>query len=430
MRDRISLLRCCSRFWNQWRRSASGGIAISFAMALPVLLGVVGLATDYAVMTKVRSELQDAADAAAMAGAREIPLAMSNAKQVASAVQAFAAYRLTQNAAATASDLAGRNLSMTVDVLPDFTAVKVSISEQWQPFFMHFVDKTVTPITVTSQARFVGHANICVLGLAGGGTSVFLDKNAKLTGNNCGVFANSTGSSGLKVGSGAVLTSTINCSAGGVSVSGSVTPAAITDCPPVENPLVNRTPVTVGGCDFNGVILDSVSRTINPGVYCGGLTIKGTAKITFNPGIYVIRDGGLSVSGQADVSGTGVGFYITGAATNTIFTANTHVSLKAPVDGPMAGLLFFEDPKLKVKLKHKISSDDARVLLGTIYFPVGGLVVDAKQPVADKSAYTAIVAQSLELNSGPNLILNSDYQATDVPVPAGIAGSSQVVLQN
>ena len=61
---------------------------------------------------------------------------------------------------------------------------------------------------------------------------------------------------------------------------------------------------------------------------------------------------------------------------------------------------------------------------------LASLVVDAKQPVADQSAYTAIVAQSIELNMGPNLVLNADYDMTDVPVPAGIAGSSQVVLSN
>ena len=65
-------------------------------------------------------------------------------------------------------------------------------------------------------------------------------------------------------------------------------------------------------------------------------------------------------------------------------------------------------------------------------FEVGDkvLLIDSKKPVADQSAYTAIVANSIELNSGPNLILNSDYEATDVPVPSGIAGSSQVVLSN
>lgn len=95
----------------------------------------------------------------------------------------------------------------------------------------------------------------------------------------------------------------------------------------------------------------------------------------------------------------------------------------------MAGLLFFEDRALPVKLKHRFTSDDARKLIGTTHLPVGSLVIDAKQPVADQRPIRPSVAQGLELNMGPNLVLNSDYSATDVPVPDGIAGSSQVVLQ-
>ena len=430
MRNACRHLQTMVRGFAAWRRNVAGGIVVSFALILPVLLGIIGLAADYGMMTKVRSELQDAADAAAMAGAREIPLAMSNAKQVASAVRAFAAYRLTQNSSASNAQLAAQRLTLTVDVVGDFSAVKVTISEQWSPFFLHFVEPTVTPITVSSQARFVGRNNICVLGLSGTGTAVYIDKNGRLTGNNCGVFANSIGSSGLRVDSGAILKSTINCSSGGASVSGSVTPSAITDCPVVADPLAKRQPPSFGGCDYNGTIINGSTVTLQPGVYCGGLSLQGNSVVTLNPGVYVIKDGGLSTSGQASLTGVGAGFFITGKASPVVFGSSTHISLTAPKDGPMAGLLFFEDPALTVKLKHKITSDDARVLLGTMYFPVGGLVIDAKQPVADQSAYTAIVAQTLELNSGPNLILNSNYSTTNVPVPAGIAGSSQVVLSN
>ncbi len=416
----------------RFRLNVSGGIAVSFAMALPVLLGIVGIASDYAMMTKVRAELQDAADAAAMAGAREIPLSMSNAAQVESAVRAFAAYRLTQNSAATADDLAAMNLSLTVDVLDDFSAVKVDISEQWTPFFLHFVSEGVTPVSVSSQARFVGRNNICVLGLAGSGTAVYLDKGARLTGHNCGVFSNSTGSSSLRVDSNAKLNASIVCSTGGASISSSatVTPSAITDCPVIEDPLASRAAPSVGSCDYNHTIINGPTVTLEPGVYCDGISIQGSSDVTFAPGVYILKDGGISASGQAKIRGEGVGFYITGNATPIVFGSGTSVSLAAPTSGPMAGLLFFEDRSLTTKLRHKITSDDARVLLGTIYLPVGSLVVDAKQPVADQSAYTAIVAQSIELEAGPNLILNSDYDTTDVPVPAGIAGSSQVVLQN
>ena len=53
------------------------------------------------------------------------------------------------------------------------------------------------------------------------------------------------------------------------------------------------------------------------------------------------------------------------------------------------------------------------------------LHVDANSPIADKSAYTAIVARMLTLYGGPHLVLNSNYEQTDVPVPKGIRGAAQ-----
>ena len=108
------MLQALRRMTSGWRGNTAGGIAVSFALSLPVLLGIFGIVTDYALMTRVRSELQSAADAAALAGAREIPMAMSNAKQVASVVRSFAAYRLAGNSAASISDLSSRTSASTL----------------------------------------------------------------------------------------------------------------------------------------------------------------------------------------------------------------------------------------------------------------------------------------------------------------------------
>jgi hypothetical protein len=48
------------------------------------------------------------------------------------------------------------------------------------------------------------------------------------------------------------------------------------------------------------------------------------------------------------------------------------------------------------------------------------LYIDANKPIADQSAYTIVVARRVELYSGPNLVLNTDYGGTDVPVPKGV----------
>lgn len=58
-------------------RACGGGIAMSFAVTLPILFTIVGVVSDYAMMGKIRSELQEAADGAAMAGARATPPAGS-----------------------------------------------------------------------------------------------------------------------------------------------------------------------------------------------------------------------------------------------------------------------------------------------------------------------------------------------------------------
>lgn len=68
------------------------------------------------------------------------------------------------------------------------------------------------------------------------------------------------------------------------------------------------------------------------------------------------------------------------------------------------------------------------MLEGTLYLPRGHLYIDADQPIADQSAYTAIIAGQLSLYAGPHVVLNTNYDETDVPVPAGIAPDRSIVL--
>jgi hypothetical protein len=72
--------------------------------------------------------------------------------------------------------------------------------------------------------------------------------------------------------------------------------------------------------------------------------------------------------------------------------AGSTIVLKAPILGDLAGLLDFEDRNSPKGQTHQILSDNARVLLGTIYLPQGQLYVDANQPIADLSDYTIMVA--------------------------------------
>ena len=169
--------------------------------------------------------------------------------------------------------------------------------------------------------------------------------------------------------------------------------------------------------------------TLNPGTYCGGLTITGDAAVELRPGVYVVKDGPLNVEDEAELTGDYVGFFLTGKDSIFSFAPDTEIELGAPKDGPMAGLLFMEDSSVSGVRVHEIKSNDARQLLGTIYLPKSILLVDANAPVADQSAYTAIVVMRLWLQEGPTLVLNSDYSATDVPVPSAMTGGRVILKQ-
>ncbi|KQO57666.1 hypothetical protein ASF22_22675 [Methylobacterium sp. Leaf87] len=203
-----------------------------------------------------------------------------------------------------------------------------------------------------------------------------------------------------------------------------------------------------------GANVVSTRTTLRPGTYCGGLHITRGANVTLMPGVYVMKDGPLVVDQNATFTGANVGFFFTGLTTGLLFDQKSTISLTAPKDGPMMGLLLQEDRTLLSSLGaltgsvlslvpldgkgrskpppggsfvtrvYRIISDNARTLLGTIYLPQGRLVIDSSKPVADMSAYTVIVARMINLYDGPNLKLNAQYGSTDIPVPKGVGPSS------
>jgi hypothetical protein len=288
---------------------------------------------------------------------------------------------------------------------------------------------TSRQLVANSVARVVGRPNICVLGLdpSEGGT-ISLEQHALVTGQDCAVFSNSSHSNGIKAKNSSTLTARFICSRGGKEGGpGNFSPEPVTDCPSFEDPLAMRPEPAAQSCLETGLIIDGGTRTLQPGTYCGGITVKGGATVTLDPGIYIIKSGPLLVTGGAELRGEYVGFYYTGTGALFNFTQSSTISLSAPKDGMMAGLLMFESRSQSTSAVHRIMSDNARVLLGTIYLPRGVLKIDANNPIADQSAYTAIVARAMRLYGGPHLVLNTNYNLTPIPVPDGIKGADQPV---
>ncbi len=106
----------------------------------------------------------------------------------------------------------------------------------------------------------------------------------------------------------------------------------------------SRAPPPVGACNYKNKVVDGITAMLPPGVYCGGLKLTNGAVVKLSSGIFIIKDGPLTVDGGASLSGTEVGIYLKGSAANLTFDADTTIGLSAPKDGPLAGILIFDDP--------------------------------------------------------------------------------------
>jgi hypothetical protein len=407
------------RFRNYLAR-AHGNITTIAALSAPVLMAAGGLATDYATFAMKVSNLQTVADTAALAGAKELGLASSQDATVIATTKAYVNASLSADDAATVA---------TVTIDRNKGTVHVLLSEDWMPNFGKFINAGMTPVKVAATAALAGAKNLCVMALSpDSNKAIALSNTSKISANGCSVYADSNDTSAVTVSSGASITADLTCSVGGIVASGIVSPAGITDCAVVPDPLAGRSPPAVGNCTFTNKTVSSGNVAMLPGRYCGGLTIAGSAVVTFSPGIYVISDGPLKVTGNASINGSHVAFHLIGDNAQIKFTQNSTISLSGPADGPLAGLLFFEDRSQPLDSKHEIDSSNVKNLTGTIYLSKGYLSVHPAGNILTSSAYTAIVANRIELGASGNLVLNSNYGGTDVPVPSSIKSSLTVVL--
>jgi Putative Flp pilus-assembly TadE/G-like len=425
-------------------RDNSASTAVIFGLLTPVLFGAVGAAIDYSAAVATRTKMQSVADSAAVAAAREFQMAKATRDTVAAAALSYVKARLNDVAVTPKVD----DKALTVQVVLE-KDVALTIGRLILGGSMH--------LRTSATAKLDATLPLCLLALdEKAAATLELEQSAMMTATGCMVYSNSKNPGGLQAKDSSVLNAGLICTAGGKArTSGAhLTPDPVLDCPKMEDPLASRTPPSDSACNFTDTVIRGGTQQLRPGVYCNGLKITDGAVVTLAKGTYIVKDGPLIVDRGGSLQGTDVAIYLKGRGANLTFAAASTINLSAPKDGPLAGILIFDDPTgapalaippfpLPIPIlggllgagsgpprEHKILSDNARLLLGTIYMPKGRLIVDASKPIADKSAYTVLVVQRIDLHDGPNLVLNSDYSATEVPVPKGVGPVGQILLTN
>jgi hypothetical protein len=409
----------------------AGSMALFASGLMLVAVFIVGGVVDYVSLTLQHAEVQGAADNGALGAARELQVSVGDSGRISEVASLIAVSNL-QNM---------KDVRVAARPLSEGAGVEVTVTAAPRVFFPGIIGMTAKPVTAIAVAELSG-APVCMIGLdVKADRTLHMQRKATITARDCAIYSNSRNKHGITVEGDAKVVADFICSAGGIRVDKKLAldPAPITDCPPMSDPLSGRPAPTVGGCDHDEFRLaKNETITLSPGVYCGGMEIAGTVKL--RDGVYIIKDGPLKVKKYGELKGEHVGFFLTGKDALINFEKETVIELTGPRTGPLAGLLFYEDRQvlaadgttvieldpegLPKPREHRIRSDDARKLVGTIYIPRNKLLVDGDKPIASESAYTVIIAREFAIAEGPEIVLNTDYALSDVPVPAGVGNNS------
>lgn len=402
-----------------FRSDIRGGFMVMFSMLLPVMMGAAWVGVNMSYIASQRSELQAAADAAAIAAAKQMTLS----GQTAATIQQVATNMAFANM--PPSPYASVN-GVSTSINTGTATVTVGIQRTLAPILGTELGLFSNVINVTSTAQYRSSPICAVILDPTGAAALSVSSKASIAGSGCSLISDSTSLTGVSNTSSGMVTAAKTCSAGGYSGS-NFSPLPIQDCPVLADPLASRTPPSNvnNACDHVNYTVIFALQTLQPGIYCGGITIAAGI-VKFAPGDYIIRGGSLNVAIAAGISGTDVGFYLTGGATINA-QALTALNLTAPSNpaDPMVGLVFWEDPKNSsgAPLTHVISSDFGQNLEGTAYFPQGKLSIGGNAKVGHTSNYTIIVARDLVVDQSAQLVLNTNYMGSAVPVPPGVGNT-------
>jgi hypothetical protein len=354
------------------RRDESGQSLIMFALGVAVLLGMAAMTIDVGLAYVTRRDMQNAADASALAAADALLEGQSSGLAV-NAARDLALQNGYDNAAA--------DVTVTINIPPtsgshigDSDFVEVLIEHPVDAVLARAVGKTSFDVSARAVAgidRTPKPYAIITLSYTDcqsmqfdGQVKLIIDDAGTLTNSECPVEAFYT-NGGIDVATSAnhvVGGWTITGNSGNVSLPPSR--AGHFDDPltgvPVPTPTsgpVQTCPTYGGG--GNGTV------TLQPGVYdctidppgqwglkfepgdyyiTGGIVSNGGGDVTFGQGLYFLQGQGMIFTGNGVVTGEGVTFYIDEGQVTLTGTGDT--KLTAPTSGLYEGVVIFQNRSL------------------------------------------------------------------------------------
>ena len=388
---------------------ASGQVMVLICVALVALVAMIAVVADFSFMQHQRNMMQTAADSAAMAGAEEL-----NYGDVVAAGKADAAtngYTDGQNGVTVAINhppSTGPNTS-------NKAYVEAIVTMPEPTYFLGVLG--VSSISVSARAvAYEGNGPNCIYVLDPAASNA-MSANGNITvQSRCGLLVDSSASNAITAVGNVTITAPTIGVVGNYSSTGNVSfmPTPKTGVIAASDPLAYVAEPTVGGCTYNSFSLHGNTGSsgspyqLYAGTYCGGISVTGNSWLHFNPGTYVLAGGGMRISDNSVMSGTGVTFYNTtgtGGYGAISLNGNSTVNFSAPTSGPLAGILFFQDRSIPTgAAASTITGNSSSTFDGALYFPTTQVTYGGNSSV---NGYSIVVAEKLVISG--NSTVNNNY---------------------
>lgn len=391
-----------------FQRDQRGTVAILFGASIFAITGLTALAVDFARAYNEKSVLQQATDAAALAGAA---LHDGDTEQRIAVATAHFMVNYNSKTGSTATPL----------VQVSGSRVTVSATATLPTAFARVIGFDTLEVPSESEADVAQSSpmNACLLALNPSAASgIRLVGDARLVAPNCWVWSNSTLSESISGGGTAQGSAAGFCAAGGVYGGSHFAPSPRSGCPPIPDPYANLVAPWSGSCTATDLSFGPGAHNISPGTYCGGIRVQSSANVSFAPGTYVIKDGPLIFLGQSISAGNGVTFYFTGASSGQAglqVAGGAAVDFKAPATGDLAGFVFVQHRYSQPGSTSSITGGARVKLEGILYMPTWIVDVAGNGLMFEEALSWTLVADRFIIRGTGDIIVRADPVAAAFP---------------
>ena len=393
------------RFFQRFASDTHGGVMAYMGIMLPVMLGITGLALDGSLWYAQKRSVQAIADTAAYS----VVLEVQRSGDTNLAKTAAKADAVTYGLDEATGDTITFNIPPKYGTFANTAGYYEVIIERPATIFLAglLVDNFDTAARAVSGGGAASNPP-CLLASDPSQKDAFKVNNGTVSTTGCNIHVNSIDGSALNVAKNGTLDADPIDVAGDYVNKGTITSVPTTGAGSVQDPLADLPVPSFSGCDYNNVSYSGGTHDIHPGVYCGGISLSGDADITMQPGNYVITGSNgttFSVSGQASVEGDGIMAYFDGNTSLSI-SGQGAIDLQASEteSDPYAGILFFGDPMAAETTSHEVTGNGTSIFDGIMYFPTALAKINGNGNNSSNADISAVLAR--ELRFGGNGTLN------------------------